>query len=446
MLAACLGTLVTIGAVGASGAAECEKDVAFAIEELGRRCATLIAQKQIDWKKVGDEISAAAKDVKDDSDHLLVLCRLIARLQDGHAEVQPTERGRSIRLPAKFAAELGGPGLFFCRAGDKLDRILVKNAWRTAGEAGVKPGMEVVKLDGKPALEWMKARVAELRDVQCFSTEQQAWFFACHQGLALEKGRKLELELKDAKGKKLTRTVICGDANQVPQGPAFFPEKLESTKDLNFGRTAGGFGYVHVRRSPGDLPEQIDVALQKLAPDDQEVASLREVPGLILDFRGNSGGGFDQDALMGRFVPAGKTLSFGKSYASAGPAQYGGPIVVIIDATVRSAGETASGMFKEDGRAYMIGESPTAGMSSLKETIELPSGLFSLYVSVASNKGRFNDGRGIEGIGVMPHELVTFEAKDLDRGIDTLIAKAEALLKKFPAAKVPYDPKAFGWK
>jgi hypothetical protein len=26
-------------------------------------------------------------------------------------------------------------------------------------------------------------------------------------------------------------------------------------------------------------------------------------------------------------------------------------------------------MFKEDGRAYMIGESPTAGMSAVKETI-----------------------------------------------------------------------------
>ena len=84
-------------------------------------------------------------------------------------------------------------------------------------------------------------------------------------------------------------------------------------------------------------------------------------------------------------------------------------------------------------------------MSSQKETIALPSGLFSLYVSVASNKGRFNDGRGIEGIGVIPHELVAFDAKDLDREVDTLIAKAEALLQKFPAAKVPYDPKSFGW-
>jgi len=38
----------------------------------------------------------------------------------------------------------------------------------------------------------------------------------------------------------------------------------------------------------------------------------------------------------------------------------------------------------------MIGESATAGMSSQKEKVTAPSGLFSVLFSVASNKGRFN--------------------------------------------------------
>jgi C-terminal processing protease CtpA/Prc len=414
----------------------CERDVAFALAELGKRCATLIEQKKIDWKEVAAEMTAAAKAAKDDADHLLVLERLVARLQDGHAEVQPSEATKGVVLPSRYVIDRTGPGLFLCRAESKL---LVKAAWKNAGAAGIKPGMEIVKIDGKPALEWMDRRVAELRDFISFSTAQQSWFFACHQGLALPRGTRLDLELKDAKGKKLARTVDCVDANQVPPGPAFPPAGLKGTKDVEWGRTAGGFGYVHVRRSPSDLPQQIDEALAGLAP-------LSKVPGLVLDFRGNSGGSFDHDALFGRFVPAGKTVSFGNTYASVGANPYGGPIVVIVDGSVRSAGETAAGIFKEDGRAYMIGESPTAGMSSKKETIELPSGRFSLYVSVGGNMGRFNGGRGIEGIGVVPHELVAFTAKDLDAGVDTLIARAEALLKKFPADKVPYDPKSFGWK
>jgi C-terminal processing protease CtpA/Prc len=68
-------------------------------------------------------------------------------------------------------------------------------------------------------------------------------------------------------------------------------------------------------------------------------------------------------------------------------------------------------MFKEDGRAFMIGESATAGMASQKTTIPLPSQLFELYVSTHSNKGRFNGGRGIEGIGVVPHEIVELDPR-----------------------------------
>ena len=240
----------------------------------------------------------------------------------------------------------------------------------------------------------------------------------------------------------MKRTLTCAKTRQVPWGPLALPEKAEGDSDVQWWKTPRGFGVIHLRRSPGDLPERVEKGL----------AALGHVPGLILDFRGNSGGGFDHDALMGRFVPAGKTLAFGKRYASAGAVQYGGPVVVIVDATVRSAGETGSGIFKEDGRAYLIGESATAGMSSSKETLDLPSGLFQLYFSVASNKGRFNDGKGIEGIGVAPHELVSYDAKDLAGGVDTLLARAEAILAAFPKdpryarAKIPYDPRDFGWK
>ncbi|MGE5612159.1 MAG: hypothetical protein ACM359_23125, partial [Bacillota bacterium] len=104
-----------------------------------------------------------------------------------------------------------------------------------------------------------------------------------------------------------------------------------------------------------------------------------------------------------------------------------------------------SGIFKEDGRAYMIGESPTAGTSSSKRTLQLPSGLFTLYFSVASNMKRFNKGQGIEGIGVSPHEIVQYNPKDLAAGIDTLTRRAEELLKNYPQDRVPYTPKEFGW-
>ena len=58
---------------------------------------------------------------------------------------------------------------------------------------------------------------------------------------------------------------------------------------------------------------------------------------------------------------------------------------------------------------------------------------------------RSNDGRGLEGIGTVPHEIVEFDPKDLANEVDTLIKVAGEKLKKFPQSKVPYDPRKFGF-
>ncbi len=77
----------------------------------------------------------------------------------------------------------------------------------------------------------------------------------------------------------------------------------------------------------------------------------------------------------------------------------------------------------------MIGDSTTGGMSSSKAKIPLPSGLFELSVSAYSNKKRFNRGRGLEGVGVIPYETVELEAADLAEGSDMLIRRAERVFE-----------------
>lgn len=424
---ALLAAAALLASVVAQGKVDYQADVKFAIDEIDKQCGALIASKKIDWKKVTERLLADSKKTKTDEQHLLLLWRLLARLQDGHAAVQPLERGKSVKvdMPERSHA----PGMFLCRAQGK---VWIKNAWGAAEGAGLAPGMEVVSIGGKPADAWLQQRAAELADLMSFSTPHQAMFFTCHQGLADVAGTRLDCEVKEGSGKK-KRTITFAKGNQTPPGPAFPPAGLRGGEDVFGGKTGKGFGYVHVRRCKDDLPAQMDRALEEVG----------EVRGLMLDFRGNSGGAFDHEALFGRFVPAGKTW---QQYKSAGPKQYMGPMVVIVDATVRSAGETAAGMFAEDGRALLIGESPTAGMSSQKTTIKLPSQLFELYVSVSSNKARFQNGKGLEGVGMIPHELVAFDPRDLAAKVDTLIARAEALLAAFPPDKVRYDPEQHGWK
>ncbi|WP_009963372.1 S41 family peptidase [Verrucomicrobium spinosum] len=218
-----------------------------------------------------------------------------------------------------------------------------------------------------------------------------------------------------------------GGPNFVPIGPIFPPENLQSVGRQSYGRTADGNGYIHLRDIPGDLPQQLDQILK----------TLGDIPGLILDMRANGGGGCDHEAVFGRFLAIGPSL--GQHRGLSGNSCTG-PMVVIIDAGVRSAGETIAGMFKEDVRAYLIGDTPTAGTSSQKQKITTPSGKFTVRFSVRSNMQRFNGGRGIEGIGIPPHELVPTNAVDLTQREDTKIKRATALLKSgFPQGTVKYN-------
>ncbi len=402
-------------------------DLSFAYDALERESGRLLEAKGISLQKVRRDLAKSAAAVRTPEDHWVLLARLVARLRDGHAGVMTTEKTKDLKWPLPALDK--GPGLCWC---DGSGKVWVKGAWGTAAGAGVEVGMEVVKVEGKPASKWLDARVEDLSDVFCFSTPQGARYFACHWGLGGPEGSTLELELRHPVTKNTKKATLSRkDGGLAPAGPVVFPPGLEAIGRNSYGKLASGFGYIHLRHVPQTLPADLDKMLD----------ALGDPPGLVLDCRANGGGACDHDEVFGRFVPAGATLSFGKQYGSAGPRPYKGPVVVIVDAGVVSAGETVSGMLKEDGRAYMIGPEATAGMSSQKTTIDLPSGLFQLYVSVASNKGRFNGGKGIEGIGVPPHEIVAYDPADLVLGADTQIKRAEELLSKgFPKNTVPYHP------
>jgi carboxyl-terminal processing protease len=413
--------LLLLSLAPASGPKE---DAAHAIEKLEEKAGALLKQKGIDWKKAAAEATKAAAAAKTPEEHYAMLVRLTARLRDGHAAVRTTEATKGLAGPWPPLEK--GPGMHWCVAGK---RILVKSAWGGAEAAGVRAGMEVVEADGVPARKWLDRRIEELRDTMGFSTPQHAEYFACHWGLGGKEGTPLSLDLRSPDGKSKKATLTRGDGGIVARGPAFPPADLKTTGRQSFGRTPKGNGYIHLRDVAAELPAQLDEML----------AEVGDLPGLVLDGRANGGGAYDEGQVLGRFSPAGSG-AFGNAFPGMGKKVYAGRIVVIVDAGVRSAGETLLGSFKEDGRAWVIGESATAGMSAAKETLELPSGMFSLHFAVRSHKGRFNGGKGVEGIGVAPHEVVPYEAKDLEAGVDTLIRRADEILAKFPQDKVPYRP------
>ncbi len=439
-------------------------DIRSACEQIGRVSRRLIVAKGIDWKRVTRQILKEARAVRTHRAHLALLLRLVARLRDGRADVIKTRHTQEVPYPDQGVVR-AGPGMVWCRVGKK---IYVKNAWSGAARVGVTPGMQVLRVDGRPAARWLEARLATLRDHVGLSTSQHALGYALSEGLAATVGTRRDFVFRDLRGKVRKRTIVHAHAGFAARGPAFpvggrelpragregNPHRsrreggYRGDRDVRLGTLPDRIGYLWLRRMKSSVPYRTEDALRALGP-------LR---GLILDLRGTLGGGFDVEALFGRFLAAGTSIHTGELHMSRGKALYAGPLVVLVDAMTRGRAEVIAGLLKEDGRAYVIGERATAGTSSFTRTLDLPSGLFQVVVSTRTTHARLAGGRGLEGVGVEPHEQLSYDPADLATGRDTLIERAATLLrlateawpKHWPssplARHVPYDPARFGWK
>lgn len=406
-----------------AGAQVYASDLDFLLAEFEKQAGHFFALKKIDWSAVTKAFREEVKGVATDAGFLKLCQRLTARLKDGHAGIVKT----SITLPDESKGRRWtGPRVHLVVIGEV---VFVRMAFKDAQAAGIKSGQEVTLIDDIPARQWLDQKIVKMRDTEGYSTDHQALLAACHWGLADWEGTPISFSVRVGKEepKKITLT-RNGGPNYAPIGPIFPPEGLKQIGRQSYGKTKSGLGYLHLRDVPGDLEKQIDTML----------ADIGQVPGLILDTRANGGGGCDHAAVFGRFVAKGK---FYDRYEGAGDNPYTGNMVVIIDAGVRSAGETVAGMFKETRRAHTIGDTPTAGMSASKAVITVPSGLLSVRFAIASNMGRYNKGQGIEGIGIPPHQVVPYLPEDLLASRDTQITTAEnLLLTGFPTEEVDYRP------
>jgi C-terminal processing protease CtpA/Prc len=357
--------------------------------------------KGIDWDAVGRDLLPRADRAETEEQFGLLVLELVARLEDSHAVV------------LEASATSPDPGLpewdpFIACMSDDRGRPVIYVVGRStaAWEAGVRPGMTVLTVNGIPAEEAVEQWMKRQRTYYGYSSERYLRYDATRQFHRQKKeGAPVTLALEDVDGHRRVVELASAYRNwYIPRLPVPRPGIDDGGADVSWTRLQDGLGYILVRRIKSGLEASLDQALASLGP----------LKGLVLDVRGNSGGGFETATAFRNFDLA-PDASVPKR------PRYTAPLALLIDERCISAGEGWASWFIAQERARVFGTT-TAGASARKAIYTLPNGLYKVEVPIKAYSG-FLD-RPIERQGLEPDVEVRCSAKDLAEGRDTVVEAA----------------------
>jgi len=361
--------------------------------------------KSIDWQKVGEVLLPRAREVKSDEEFGLLCMELVARLEDSHSYLMAgTAPPPSVPFPQ------WDPG-FACLL-DQNERPLIYHVDKSgpAEQAGVRAGMTVLTVNGQPADQALGEIMRQASRYSGYSSARYLRYHAAQWlGRQMEKGARVTIEVRTSDGQtnQLKMEATLG-VRYLPRLPVPIPG-IRDSGDVSWTLLTNNIGYIYVRR----------IGPQLIARLDRAVADLQDARGLIVDVRGNSGGGFDGSRALRNF-------SMTDTEEPARP-RFKGPMAVLIDPRCISAGEGWASWFVAANRARFFGEA-TAGASSQKTSYTLKNGLFKVQYSVRPYTGFLN--RALERRGLEPDQPVRQTAADLAAGRDTVLEAARKFLEE----------------
>lgn len=345
------------------------------------------------------------------------LDRMTATLADAHTRV---ESPKQVDARRNQRVQSLGVGL------REIDGALIAtsvNADSDAYFAGMRTGMKVITLDGKPGLTHWRALVAESRD----SSTQTARRSGALRRLNEEAARRphgIEIEFERVDG--------------VRQAARIGVRELSTRPQVSSRVLPSGFGYVRLSSFNESLRAELLAGIER----------VKDTPGLVLDLRGNGGGSLAMaEALLARFFD--KKTVFGKTTTRDGTPvnalfglakifqleraapgakdAYLAPLVVLVDAQSASASEAVSSSLQATSRATVIGETTCGCLLAFMGYVPLEGGGQLAFSQLGFTT---RDGNAIEREGVKPDLEILPTAADLQLNRDRALEAAEAHLQK----------------
>lgn len=421
-------------------AADREKELAALREHLDRMYAHRVAKEQREgldenawFAELEKRVLAAASWGKYDT----AIYEALARFHDSHLTYHPPSTAAPARGYTGFRL-----GITTVLAADHL-LVAKVDADSDAATAGVKPGDEVIEIDGKPVADVLADEVATRvwsRVESAKASWNETWTSVLYPVGDKPRPRTIRVRARDG-----SEHAVAITPHEVPKGKK---EAVTTTND-------GGVAVVTIRTLNGGKSRAKAI--------DDALATARTSQGIVIDLRGDRGGvdlvGYqvvagvaEGKARIGTYHvlvspemrakrPRWKDLVAGPDGFSppqemtvdAQPTGKGfhGPLAVIVDAGCVSTCELVAAALRADVGAVVVGET-TGGSSGAPLPVELPVTHGKIYIPTWNMIAA--DGKPIESDGVVPDvasvatpdALAAGEDLPLQTAIDLVRARLKA--------------------
>jgi carboxyl-terminal processing protease len=352
---------------------------------------------EIQWKRIRQK--TLQKQIETSEEAYTAIENMLRPLEDPYTRVLRPKDYQLLKT-SNFGSEINGVGLQLGEDDDQKVKVISTLGGSPAEEAGIVTGDFVEKVDGISAKELGLANTASK--------------------LRGESGTKVLVEISSE----------SGDIREVDLERRSVDLRPVRTKRLR--DDSHTIGYLRITQFSESVPKKIEEALQELKE--------KEVEGLILDLRNNSGGLVSSgiavaDSLLSErpVVETKNRNGIKDAIISEKETYFDGPMVTLVNKGTASASEILAGSLQDNGRSILMGEQTYGkGLIQSLKSLGEDSGI---AITVASYLTP--NGKNIQGQGITPDKLLDLpDASEYGSADDKWVKNAELFLESLLEEKV----------
>ena len=345
---------------------------------------------EIQWKKIRQKTLQKSIDTTEDA--YSAIEEMLKPLEDPYTRVL-RPKDYELLKSSNLGSEINGVGLQL--GVDEINgkiKVISTLAGSPAEDAGIASGFFIETVNGQSALELGLANTASK--------------------LRGEKGSKVLVQISTEEGQ-------IKEIDLERRSVDLRPVRTKRLRDESHT-----LGYLRITQFSESVPKKIEEALQELKE--------KEVEGIILDLRNNSGGLVSSgiavaDSFLNEklIVETKNRDGIKDSIISEKNTFFDGPMVTIVNKGTASASEILAGALQDNQRSALIGKQTYGkGLIQSLKSLSEDSGI---AITVASYLTP--NGNNIQGRGIIPDKILDFsEAKDFGSLDDKWVKDSEIYL------------------